>query len=185
VGYLQTSMKSVLEGLKEQVAGIVADPANYGNSGANGSSGATGAPSAGGNSVPDADKEAAIKFFMGKGWTRAQAAGIVANLIKESGLKAHGPNGDNGTATGVAQWRGGRQTKFKELFGKDLSQATLEEQLAYVDWELRNSHKAAGDRLKNASTPYDAAGIVCRYYEIPSDIPAKSAERGNLANQIA
>ncbi len=53
-----------------------------------------------------------IDFFMSKGLTRAQAAGIAGNLVFESGFN---PNavGDGGTSFGIAQWHSGRGAAMK------------------------------------------------------------------------
>lgn len=112
----------------------------------------------------------AISFFVSRGWTKEQAAGIVGNLQAESGphLKTNSFNSAGGGkgAYGIAQWRGIRQDNFSKVFNKPIRQSTLNEQLAYVDWELKNSHKNAGNALRNASSARDAAVIVDRLYEI-------------------
>ena len=124
------------------------------------------------------NSQKAMEFLMARGWTKEQAAGIVGNLQVESALKttAFNPKED---AIGVAQWRGPRQQKFKEIFGKDVKDATFEEQLAFVDWELRNSHKKAGDLLQGAKTAEDAALIIDEYYEI-----SKGTGRGKGGDAI-
>nr|WP_241877958.1 phage tail tip lysozyme [Psychrobacter sp. PraFG1]UNK04363.1 phage tail tip lysozyme [Psychrobacter sp. PraFG1] len=87
-------------------------------------------------------QDKAISYFMGQGWTKQQAIGIVANLHKESG--GFDPNvisgkrlGDSGQAYGIAQWHPPRQQDFKRVFGKDIRQSTFEEQLKFVQWELK------------------------------------------------
>jgi hypothetical protein len=182
MGYLKTTVSSVVNGLSEQVDSIMANPANYTSSGANGSNG-SGPANVSGQNIP-ANKDEAVKFFESQGWTHAQAVGIVANLIKESGLKTDSV-GDNGQAYGIAQWHPDRQARFKQQFGHDIRQGTFAEQLAFVDWELRNTHSNAGNKLRASTTPYDAAAAVCRYYEIPANVDERSAERGNFANSIA
>ena len=107
---------------------------------------------------------------MSRGWSREQATGIVANLQKESRLN-HNAIGDSGKAFGLAQWHPDRQAKFKKIFGKDIKYSTFEEQLAFIDWELRNKEgeKSAGDRLRTAKTSSEAAAIISKYYERPKD----------------
>lgn len=112
----------------------------------------------------------AVKFFISKGWTPEQAAGIVGNLQAESGanLKIDAV-GDGGKAYGVAQWHPDRQRKFAEVMNREITRASLEEQLAFVDWELKNSQNVApwyaGDKLKAAKTAEEAAWIVDQFYE--------------------
>lgn len=108
--------------------------------------------------------EEAQAFFESKGWTREQAAGIVGNLVVESGLQTD-IVGDGGQAYGIAQWHPPRQATFRQVYGKDIRQSSFREQLEYVNWELNNSEKAAGNALRGATTAADAAAIVDSQYE--------------------
>ena len=89
----------------------------------------------------------AMDFFQKRGWTKEQAAGIVGNLQAESGadLKTNAV-GDGGKAYGIAQWHPDRQAMFEKLYGKPIRQSTFKEQLEFVDWELNNTEKAAGNK---------------------------------------
>jgi hypothetical protein len=110
--------------------------------------------------------EIAMKFFQSAGYTKEQAAGIVGNLQQESGKNLNiGAVGDGGQAKGIAQWHPDRQAKFKEIMGKDIGQSTLEEQLKFVDYELKNTEKSAGNQLRQAKTAAQAAQLVDRMYE--------------------
>jgi hypothetical protein len=108
--------------------------------------------------------EEAQAFFESKGWTKEQAAGIVGNLVVESGLRTDAV-GDGGQAYGIAQWHPDRQQNFRNYSGKDIRQSTFQEQLEFVNWELNNTEKAAGNRLRGAASAEDAAAIVDEYYE--------------------
>lgn len=133
---------------------------------------------------PDASD--AIAKFEKMGWSRAQAVGIVNNLQAESGGKLdHRAVGDSGTAFGVAQWRNERVAKFKQIMGVGLSESTRDQQYAFVDWELRNTHKAAGDRLRGARTAEDASRIVTTDFEIPAQKEKKAEERALVAAELA
>ena len=55
----------------------------------------------------------AIDFFMSKGLSRAQAAGIAGNLLYESGFNPSAV-GDGGTSFGIAQWHQGRGAAMKQ-----------------------------------------------------------------------
>lgn len=108
----------------------------------------------------------AINFFKSKGWTPAQAAGLVANLQAESGQNlTTNAVGDGGQAYGIAQWHPPRQADFKRAFGKDIREAGFKEQLEFVNWELNNTESKAGSMLRQAKTPEEAAAIVDEYYE--------------------
>jgi hypothetical protein len=107
-----------------------------------------------------------MKFFMSAGYSKEQAAGIVGNLQVESGKDLNTTAvGDGGKAKGIAQWHPDRQATFKNVMGKDVMSATLEEQLKFVDYELKNTEKSAGDKLRAASTAAQAAQIVDSMYE--------------------
>lgn len=134
--------------------------------------------------TPDASD--AIAKFEKMGWSRAQAVGIVNNLQAESGGKLdHRAVGDNGTAFGVAQWRNERVDMFKQVMGVALSQSTRDQQYAFVDWELRNTHKAAGDKLKAAKSVEDASRVVTTDFEFPAQKEKKAEERAAVATELA
>lgn len=122
-------------------------------------------PSTGIKSKSETGKpEEAQAFFESKGWTKDQAAGIVGNLFVESGLRTDAV-GDGGKAYGIAQWHPDRQTKFRQVYGKDIHESSFQEQLEYVNWELNNTEKRAGYALRGASSAADAAAIVDSQYE--------------------
>ena len=127
----------------------------------------------------------AIDYFIAQGWSREQAAGIVANLEHESGFD-HQVVGDNGNAYGLAQWHPDRQTEFARWAGKPITRATFEEQLAFVQYELtQGKERSAGDRLRGARTAAEAGGIVSRYYERPADADGQASARGASAGRWA
>lgn len=120
-------------------------------------------PSGSGVNVTGSAQEA-MQFFISKGWSPEQAAGIVGNLMTESNLKT-GAVGDGGKAYGIAQWHPDRQAKFQEVYGKSIRQSSFQEQLEFVNWELNNSNKKAGDILRNAKDAATAAELVDIHYE--------------------
>lgn len=95
-------------------------------------------------------------------------AGFLGNFEAEGGYS--GAKGDGGTAHGIAQWRGERQTNFQRVIGKPVSQASHEEQAKFVLWEMQNP-EAAGmtvgqrDAILAAKTPAEAAALIDQYYE--------------------
>jgi len=115
------------------------------------------------------DAQVAMDFFISKGYTEAAAAGIVGNLIVESNLKTD-IIGDGGKAYGIAQWHPDRQAKFAEVYGKPIQTTTFKEQLEYIDWELNNTERRAGELLVNVVDPSYAAAIVDSKYERSSGI---------------
>ncbi len=107
---------------------------------------------------------------MAQGWTREQATGIAANLKQESNFNPAAV-GDGGKAYGIGQWHPDRQANFKKQYGKDMQGSTLEEQLAFLQWELMNTEKAGGDKLRKTTNAQDAAEAVSRHVERPGATP--------------
>lgn len=127
----------------------------------------------------------AIAYFMRQGWTREQAAGIVANLNAESGLNPHGPPGDGGQARGIGQWHEDRQRDFARWAGHTLDQSTLAEQLAFVNYELtRGRYAGAGAALRKTRSARDAGAVVSSRYERPADVRGEMARRGAAATAL-
>jgi hypothetical protein len=137
-------------------------------------------PAAGGG-----DSEAKARaYFQAQGWTKEQAAGLAANIKTESDFSPSAV-GDSGQAYGLAQWHPDRQAEFKKKFGKDIKGSSLEDQLAFMHYELTaGNEQGAGNRLKKATSAADAAGTVSRYYERPRDADGEAAKRGALASRM-
>ncbi|GBQ84070.1 Phage-related tail protein [Gluconacetobacter johannae DSM 13595] len=121
-------------------------------------------------------------YFVSQGWTPQQAAGIVANLDQESGIRI-GASGDGGRAFGIGQWHGDRQGRFRTLFGHDIRQSRMSEQLQFVQWELTHSEAGAGAALRQARTAREAGAIVSSLYERPQDVAGNMQLRSDLAEQ--
>ena len=150
-----TANPKVASSLKQSTqADVKARVQNVATGDAKGGAGATGSAST------------ALKFFISKGWTTEQAAGIVGNLQAESGanLKTDAV-GDAGQAYGIAQWHPPRQKDFNKTIGKDIRGSSLQDQLTFIDWELNNTERNAGRHLRAAKTAEEAAWIMDEYYE--------------------
>jgi hypothetical protein len=105
----------------------------------------------------------------GLGLAPHQAAGVVGNLVKESGddLPAWGPTGDNRTAWGTAQWRNERLDRLKQMYPDNYQ--TVEAQQAFMRHELDTTHNKAYQALQAAQTPEEAATAFNRLYEVSAD----------------
>lgn len=123
-------------------------------------------------------------FFEKQGWSHAQALGIAANIEAESKGNA-GAVGDNGAAYGIGQWHADRQAQFAKLFGHDIRNSTMDEQLQFYQWELKNSQAKAGQDLSGATSPGQAAAIVSSEFERPADREGEMKRRAMLATQYA
>lgn len=119
--------------------------------------------------------QTALNHFQGRGWSPAQAAGIVGNLMAESsaGLSTT-IVGDGGQAVGLAQWHPDRRATARRE-GFDLT--SLQGALDFVQWELENTESAAGRRLKAARTPQEAADIFALHFLRPAGAQTGDANR--------
>jgi hypothetical protein len=124
---------------------------------------------------------AALIFFESKGWTRAQAIGLIANIKGESDFLPHGPPGDKGKSFGICQWNGQRLVNFRTHFGHDISQSTFGEQLMFVDIELNSTESGAGKLLREKTNAGEAARVVCLAYERPKKVEKDANDRANIA----
>ena len=87
-------------------------------------------------------EQTAFNFFVAKGLTKAQAAGIVGNLIQESNVIATAKQYGGGPGRGIAQWSvGGRWdhgtdsvAHYASVHG--LSEWALNTQLQFIWFEL-------------------------------------------------
>lgn len=127
----------------------------------------------------------ALRFFVERGYTPAQASGIVGNLVQESGrgLNTRAVH-DSGTGLGIAGWRDpapgqGRRTELRRFAasqGADVHD--LATQLGFVDHELRGSESKAGAALRAAQDPVSAAKAFISY-ERPAGWTPNAPERGH------
>jgi murein DD-endopeptidase MepM/ murein hydrolase activator NlpD len=155
-----------------------------GGAGGTGGAGPTAPAGQPGEPVPQSSRaKEAMDYFIGQGWTREQAAGIVANLQAESNFKADAV-GDGGRAYGIAQWHPDRQANFQKFAGHSIRSSTYEEQLKFVQWELTHTESAAGNQLRSADTAREAGAAVSKYYERPADREGEASRRGERAEQI-
>lgn len=126
-----------------------------------------------------------LEFFMTRlGITKEQASGLLGNLQQESGMKPSSKNSIG--AEGLAQWLGPRKPKILEHINKTFNkeyasiiEASFEEQIEAVAWELEESEKRAFGLLKKATTAEEAADIVRKYYERPE--PGSEEQRRKYA----
>lgn len=93
-------------------------------------------------------QDAAIKYFIDKGYTPQAAIGIVGNLSAESSLNHKAERiTSKEESYGLAQWNNmgsrDRVLKFEEVIGKDIKDAGYFDHLDFVDWEIRNDHTIA------------------------------------------
>ena len=127
---------------------------------------------AGTNRGTPENAQRAVNFFVDKGLTAEQAAGIVGNLQAESGQNLN-PNArrDNDAGPGlhsygIAQWNRDRWNglnAFARERGKPWND--FDTQLEYIWHELNGRESAALQRLRATTSAADAAAVIDQYYE--------------------
>jgi hypothetical protein len=116
-------------------------------------------PQGGSRSIP---AQQAMQFYISKGYKPEQAAGIVGNLIGESGLDA-GRTADDGSF-GLAQWTGPRlQGLFAFAKANKLDPSDPNTQLEYSHYELTHGENAAGEAIRGAGNVDDATAAAAGY----------------------
>lgn len=115
--------------------------------------------------------------LMSMGFTASAAAGVVGNLVQESGLRTDAI-GDNGTSGGLAQWHNERWEKLKRFAaarGKDWTD--LDTQIEFLAEEMRTSYADTYAKMQSAELPEIAGQIMTDEYEKPDSASANYAQR--------
>ena len=101
----------------------------------------------------------AYQLLVQMGYQPHQAAGIVGNLIQESGPSMSPTiTGDKGRAFGIAQWRDSRRQDLNRFAAKGgMDPNHLETQIKFLDNELRTTERGTLDAINRSSTPQEAA----------------------------
>lgn len=147
-------------------------------------SGASGAPGASGgwSAVTSGDSMSIMQTLVSQyGKTPAQAAAIVANWNRESGLRAnaYNPAGGGDGARGLAQWRGARSRAFQDRYGVKPDQASIDQQ---IEFAMTDPYER-GLMMKALGTGGGANGMgvgYSRIYEAHGNV-AEDLRRGREA----
>lgn len=143
--------------------------------------------------------KAAFIHFMKQGYSAAQSAGIVGNLIQESGWSIS-PTASDGVAHGIAQWQGGRLQPMwtwvaaysaspkgqldedgdGEKDGKD-GKDSFVGQLHYLIYDLDGQHSSVKKKILALNDEVEVANAWNKYYEISADT---SSKRGDNARKV-
>lgn len=128
------------------------------------------------------DKEGRIlKYLTGQGLSTEGALAILANAKAESGLRTNAV-GDHGTSVGLFQWHNSRWSAGSRFLGKDLKNASIEEQLSFLMHELNSMPSLLG-KLKGHQSASSLAGEFVRQFERPADPSGQARIRGDLAQK--
>lgn len=125
-------------------------------------------------------KQQIIDFWIAKGYTPGQAAGLAANAQAESsfGTKLIGPDGNH---FGLYQFSGDKRKEILSATNIDVATANLQGQLAASAWYFNKHGFTPGNIPTDA---YGAGSYITSKFEIPykgAALAAEAAKRGNLA----
>ena len=112
-----------------------------------------------------------ISYFVEKGLTAEQAAGIAGNWYAESRLNKDAINSSS-KAYGLGQWLGPRKSRlvdFASERGESLGNISIQTQLDYTQFEFENFETRAFNLLKETTTPQDAATTFALKWERMSE----------------
>lgn len=124
------------------------------------------------------------------GFNKAAAAGIVANMMSESGCNAQLEvmEADGTPSYGLCMWHGVRIERLHDFCDSNgMDWTTVSGQLSFLIWELENYSEFADlyttllNVTDTAEGAYEAAYAWCVDFERPADKYTKAVYRGNLA----
>lgn len=142
---------------------------------------------------PEESKEFTFNYLVSQGFTREQAAGILGNIMHETGgfkkflnpMDRTADGTPKGPSMGIVQWNGPRITDFEKHVGKKPTSASLKEQLDFMLYEMKSSPQYYGlNQLKQAGSAKDAAIIFENKFERPAKSAGSTKSRINYANQV-
>lgn len=149
-------------------------------------------------------QQIAMEGLVNSGWTPEQAAGMVGNMITESGVeptKAEiGKAFPSTWGWGLVQWTFDRNTTVVEKVKSDLGAkfytndpnkltdeewiSLMELELSHVNWEFENTHSHVGDAMEKAKTAEEASNVFLEKFEIPADIPGNRPTRAAQSKEV-
>ena len=116
------------------------------------------------------------------GWEPHHAAGIVGNLIHESGMKPEAV-GDQGASLGLAQWNKERRSALKEFARERNSNINdFYTQIDFISHELKNNETIAGEALRKTTNAQDDMWVFSNMYERPGKPMIRN--RASMTNRI-
>lgn len=125
---------------------------------------------------PDMAAKIVMVFLKNKGLSTSQAAGIAGNMQIESRFNPKAV-GDSGTSFGIVQWHGVNGDNLKAWCTKNgYKWDSLDGQLEFLWWELKNHQSKTLSALKTQTNPRDAAYLFAKMFERPAHIGNNRAD---------
>ena len=117
------------------------------------------------------------------GFSPAEATGIAANIIMESGGNSRQKELSGGPGRGLIQWTDKRRkAKFREIMGVDVDNASRDQQRRFLRWETRNTERSGWTKaLGSGQNPASIAEGFARYVERPKNPDRDGSERAAVA----
>jgi hypothetical protein len=111
----------------------------------------------------------AMDFFTERGFTRQAAAGIVGNLLAESGINPKSEQYGGGPGRGIAQWSVDQrwQTYLKFANNRNLDPLDLDAQLRFIIHEMPSAMGESAKTIKTMTDEKAAAKLFMDLYERP------------------
>ncbi len=110
------------------------------------------------------NQEKIFNYFVNKGLSPAQAAGIVGNTEQENGSRTNDTRG----GLGIGQWIGGRRHQLQQFAAENGKHSTdLKPQLDFMWKELNTTEKKALQALRKTHSPSEAAKSFSNNFERP------------------
>lgn len=136
-------------------------------------------------STGNATQDAIYNFLAEQGLNDAAIAGIMANINHECGFD-YNAYGDGGTSYGLCQWHAGRFTALKNYCSSNgLDYTSLDGQLSYLMYELKNGYSGVYNTLMNVPNTsdgaYQAAYRWTYDFERPANTESQAESRGSQA----
>lgn len=114
------------------------------------------------------------------GYSDTATAAILGNMKAESGFLPVNTNYLG--CDGIVQWCFGRLTNLKSTYGNDWTD--INNQVAYVIYELENSYIYVNNYLKDDYTVEEKAYYFCMRYEVPGESVCSSGVRQKYAEEL-
>lgn len=133
----------------------------------------------------NANADSIYNYLASEGFNDAAISGILANVRHESNFDPHAL-GDSGTSYGICQWHNSRWDSLKSFCANNgLDSTTLDGQLKYLVWELKNNYTGVYNTMMNVPNTsqgaYDAAYAWTVGFEKPANMDAQGQSRGYSA----
>jgi hypothetical protein len=129
--------------------------------------------------------------LMAAGFSFNQAAGIVGNLMQESGggttnLNTKAENFIGNGHIGIAQWDKRDRWPAVKAYIQSIKKDpfSIEGQAAGLIWELQTKEKKAYNLLKRTSSPEGAAAIFLKEFERSGEVPGQEGYDNRIQNAI-